>query len=245
MRREHIILISAVATSLAAGGVGGYFLAQRQLKSQFEDLANEEIQAAKEFYSKLNKADEFSTPEAAAEKLGAKVVKAEPVDAKAIAENAKEALDALKSYSSEPEDSEEEEVIQNVFVDGKPVEAWNYEEEMTARDPERPYVISYEEFFANEPENEQMSVTYFEPDDTLVDESNREIRDIDGLIGDDNLSRFGHGSRDNNILYVRNEKKGIDFEVLKNMGSYAADVLGIKEIKHSSYSVRRFRGDDE
>jgi hypothetical protein len=49
---------------------------------------------------------------------------------------------------------------------------------------------------------------------------------VDELIGMDNLL-FGHMSKDSNCVYIRNNKTGYDYEILRSQGSYAEVVAGI------------------
>ncbi len=91
--------------------------------------------------------------------------------------------------------------------------------------------------------NEQVSLTYFDGDDVLVDDRDQPVPDPDDSIGEDHLGRFGVGSKDNNIVYVRNDRLELDFEILRSNGKYAQEVLGF--IEHSEHrGVRKFRHDD-
>lgn len=133
----------------------------------------------------------------------------------------------------------------NLFIDGHPVtgeEDFDYEAEVARRVPGVPYLITHEEFMTNEDEWEQHSAEYFNGDDTLVDDQGMPIPDIDAMVGDENLARFGEGSKDPRIVYVRNDEKQMDFEIRLNSGSFGEQSAGF--IKHSA-PRRRFRDDDE
>jgi predicted ATPase with chaperone activity len=75
-----------------------------------------------------------------------------------------------------------------------------------------PYVISLEQF--SEGALESDTLYYYEEDDTLADTQEEQISDYVDLIGEDVLDRFGEKSEDPDIVYVRNEKMGIDYEVI-------------------------------
>ena len=53
--------------------------------------------------------------------------------------------------------------------------------------------------------------------------------------------KFGHGSNDPTVVFVRNDKYKAEYEVLKHDGAYQVDVLGLdwdeaeiaEDIKHS------------
>jgi hypothetical protein len=134
-------------------------------------------------------------------------------------------------------------VDRNVLVNDRPIvdDNWDAEAEEANRDPAIPYVISYEEFMENAYEHSQTTLTYYEGDDVLCEADGSVVFDIEKIIGD-NLGRFGHGSKEQNIVYIRNEVAEADYEVVKNTGNYADIVHGLR---HSAHPNRRFRvGDD-
>lgn len=96
-------------------------------------------------------------------------------------------------------------------------------------DPDNPYVISVEEFMGNDSGYDQITISYYEEDDTLCDEREQPIPDVEGTVGSGNLQRFGVGSDDVNIVYVRNERLRTDFEICRESGSFVQKVLGISE----------------
>jgi hypothetical protein len=121
-------------------------------------------------------------------------------------------------------------VVQNVFNEAKDTEVptmedWDYEIELSNRTSERPYIVHRDEFFENEPEHDQVSVTYFAGDDVLVDERDQPMPNA--TVGDANLDQFGHGAGDPNMLYVRNENLAIDFSISLSKGKYAEVVYGV------------------
>lgn len=119
---------------------------------------------------------------------------------------------------------------------------FDFELEVPKRTPDKPYIIEYDEFY--ESENQTITLTWFEGDEVLADEKDEHIPNIDATVGEDNLLRFGYGSRDPNILYIRNEKMDVDFEVVKNEGKYTEQVLGF--IQHEDkVRPRKFRTYDE
>lgn len=107
----------------------------------------------------------------------------------------------------------------------------------------KPRVVTIEEFAENPKDYDQRTITYYEGDDVLVDEHDIPIDDIDGVIGLGSLDHFGYGSRDPDIVYVRNPWISMDLEVTREKGSYEESVAG--SIKHSDRSPRRFRIDDD
>lgn len=128
--------------------------------------------------------------------------------------------------------AETQDRIVNIWDTPQPEERETAEwerEQMASRDGLTPYWISVEEFMANDKGFDQITISYFEGDDTLVDERQQLIPDVEGTIGAEQLQMFGKGSQDKSVVYVRNEKLGSDFEVVKEDGSYSVMVLGMDE----------------
>lgn len=90
-----------------------------------------------------------------------------------------------------------------------------------------PYVISFEEFCEGEDNHDKITITYYAGDGVLVDEEEEIIEDTERLVGDDNLiNKFGDGSDDPDVLYVRNERMGIDYEIVRQHTCYGEVVSG-------------------
>lgn len=82
---------------------------------------------------------------------------------------------------------------------------------------EKPYVISPDEFGEFE-EYEQVSLTYYE-DQVLADDCDNLIEDVDGMIGVESLTHFGEYEDDS--VFVRNDARLCDYEILKDLRTYA------------------------
>jgi hypothetical protein len=156
----------------------------------------------------------------------------------------------IEAESAEEEDPEppEEEVpeVHNIFVKTDDPD-WDYEFEVNSRSSELPYVIHVDEFVNDEMGLPQSSLTFYEGDEVLTDEQDNPIYNHRDIVGD---LKFGHGSNDPNVVYIRNEKLNAEYEVLLYDGHFAHEVLGLHaaeeiedEIKHSQASYR-FRQDD-
>jgi hypothetical protein len=138
------------------------------------------------------------------------------------------------------------ESVKNIF--DNPNEDWDHEQELSSRDPDQPYVIHADEYLADDMGwDSQQTVTWYEGDAILTDHKDRPIHNGYELIGDC-VKRFGHGSGDPNIVFVRNEKLQAEYEVIRDVGSYEEVVLGgyveaeyeSSDLKHSR-SPRKFR----
>lgn len=112
----------------------------------------------------------------------------------------------------------------NVF-DAQSIEGWDQEREEASRVAEHPYIISHDEHLENAFEHGQNTLTYYAGDQILVDERQQPIEDVEAVVGIENL-RFGHGSRDASIVYIRNERIELDLEVVRDSGTYVEEVLG-------------------
>jgi hypothetical protein len=107
-------------------------------------------------------------------------------------------------------------------------------------DTDYPYVIPYETVFHELDDGyEDVTLTWYEEDGVLIDSRDEAIPDVEGIVGEANLQKFGHGSRDPNIVYIRNEELQTDFEIVRDSGSYVEKVLGV--IKHSESRSKKKR----
>lgn len=162
--------------------------------------------------------------------------------------------EALKTLSKIGED---EEVVATVVIDPpKSVEAIKlnvFESDgvdedpldVEHRDPTVPYIITEEEFEENVHKHDQTQFTYYEGDDIVTNQRDEVVYDADENVGIENLTRFGAGNRNPNVVYVRNERLGLDFEINRIDGNYGEVVAGFVRHSQDRPRPRRFRGDDE
>ncbi|UVK59344.1 membrane protein [Gordonia phage Pherobrine] len=120
---------------------------------------------------------------------------------------------------------EVEEVVSNVF-ETNGVEKLAVAD-TSSRGSGRPYIISVSEFMDNDTEYNQNTLSYYEGDNVLTDEADQPISNVEGIVGMKNLELFGDGSGDPNIVFVRNDKMQVDFEIARSFGTYAEEVLGV------------------
>lgn len=107
------------------------------------------------------------------------------------------------------------------------MDGWSFPREMASRRSDQPFIIHQDEFAQNDSEYPQATYIYYVEDDVLADEDNTVITKRDELIGPNVLNRFGHGTDDYNILYVRNPVLELDIELCRNAASYEEEVLGL------------------
>lgn len=132
----------------------------------------------------------------------------------------------------DPRDSEEGDIpVGYVPVDGEP------------------YLITQEEFFENVDDYEMDTLTYFEVDDTLCDEKNAQINEVESTIGARHLTMFVTGNgKTRDSLYIRNDDHKSLYEVLLVKESYASVILGVSDedlgLKEPKTRPKKMRNDD-
>lgn len=117
---------------------------------------------------------------------------------------------------------------QNIFRNGEPVEEFDIVKEAANRDETKPYIISSDEYFDEEREYRNATLTYYVGDQVLCDEKNVPFyseAEIDDVVGVANL-RFGYGTNDPNAVYIRNNKLEVEYEVIRDSGRFDVEVLG-------------------
>lgn len=90
------------------------------------------------------------------------------------------------------------------------------EEKKEAKDVEKPYMITVDEYAELDDYNTE-SLYYFE-DGVLTDESENIIDDVEDIVGEEALAKFDEEEVDS--VYVRNDARKTDYEILRDMGNY-------------------------
>lgn len=263
---KKFAVAAASAMSLAGGMAAGYTIAQKKLKAQYEEAMAKEIEETKTYYSRLHKTGDFADPIEVLKQYAGDIIEdseyaptsddniftkdMEDTEPDEIVEVEVEVTEEVTISHIDEEAEPQENVVKNVFAGREPVIAddWDYMSEIAERDENFPYIIHHDEYFGNETDYEQTSLTYFAGDDVLLDDRDEVIPDPDETVGESNLDKFGKGSKDNNIVYIRNDKMEMDFEVVRHEGNYVKNVLGFDQdaLEHSDRrgKSRRFRHDD-
>lgn len=276
--QQLAILAGVAVVSAGASGYLTWLLTKKHLTMKYEIIAAKEIADAKSFYGRLHKTDENDEPlspqQVLEDKLGKEAVDAlrgygPGVDGPYASEEELAQVQAARLAAREGKDGpvvEGEAPITVTDRDGKTTshnifsdaevhgDNWDYERELKIREenPTKPYILSNEEYLENESGYDQASLTYYEGDNVLSDDQDIPVNDTESLVGDDNLERFGHGSGDPKILYIRNDNTEMEYEIALSTGEYTREVLGLvevdegdKELKHSmTRTPRKFRERD-
>lgn len=254
-------VLKYVALGLGVGLVGGYFIGgwhtNKRLRLKYEQIAEEEIAEMRDHFQKRLIARE-EKPDLSSE--AERIVKREGYDGPTtpvLEEDKDEGTppeeeevfqDPTVSGSDGPAEeagSEEEAEVESVFDKDEPQEGqgWDYEAEVGRRRPEYPYVIHVDERYERDGYT-HTELTYYAGDDVLCDADDKPVEEIDKVVGVANLEKFGHGSGDKSVVFIRNDELKLEVEVTRDEGSFSEVVHGIK---HSADPPRRRRErfDDE
>lgn len=243
---------------VAGAGVGSavtYKVAKEKLERMFEVQLDEELAKTKEYYDRKYMVGDYADPSTALKKL-------HPEAEIELEGGAIEAHSALADYRGEtvenpPEtDEDAEELIRQEIAKGKKKnifdnapEPFDWEAEMAHREAisdSEPYIITLQEY-TEDADFDEIALTYYEGDGVLTTPDDQVVHDVQGTIGGLENLRFGYGSEDGNIVYIRNPRTQSNMEVVRSENSYEVEVLGVDppELKHSQRRPRRFREYDE
>lgn len=223
-----VIVVGVVG--LAVGAIAGFKYAEKTLTEKFEERLAEELAGEREMIERMARVK--------AQKNVASPTRAFREKAEGLAD----ARRLLHEQGYAPADAVLEETIveSSVTIEGVPLEddEFDYAHEVSQRTAETPYVITHDEFLENEREFAQVTIVYYSGDQTLADEREEPITDLNYTVGAENLMRFGHGSRDSNIVYVRNERLELDFEIQRSYGTYAQEVMGYTQEERTAQALQ-------
>ena len=150
---------------------------------------------------------------------------------------------SMAPYSEERTNDSDDRTTASIFSGEE--DDWDYTEELKYRSKDHPYIIHRDEYFAEETNNSQSTLTYYRGDNVLCDELDTPIYNMEKVVG---TLVFGKGSQDPSVVYVRNESLEADYEVLLDHGYYQTEVLGqaVEDDLNSDnvkHSVRKFRAE--
>jgi hypothetical protein len=256
-KRELLLAGGGAFVGVLVGATSAWHYKSRQLEEKwaqiYDGIAQEEVEKARVYYARLHKRDEYSDPTVIADQSSVeRIIGAggyRPVDdsVSSVSDDSPEESPALDAHFTVKEDGE---IEQNLFaVNEEPEDDWDYDKELEYRstlDKDVPYIIHHDEYFQNETDYNQITLTYFEGDGVLSDERDLPA-EVKETVGEEAVENFGHGSKDKNVVYVRNDRLEIDIEILRSENSYAKMVHGIDSLEHSDRRgrSRRFRDSDD
>lgn len=195
--KSVLITFSSLVLGFASGMAVGYYVS----KNRFQELADKEIESVKRVYEKHFKKDvqKESTPKNNASKQ----------------DQLKEALlkdkESYKNYAEQYKGSDKE------IIAPIPKKSIKTPPKVVKKTNTTPYVISPEQY--NESEYEADTLIYYS-DKVLADSDGNIIHNVNEVIGPEALSTFGRYLND--TVYVRDDNKKIDYEIIWESRTYAA-----------------------
>lgn len=181
----------------AVGAAIGSFSAWLYAKKHYEKIANDEIRSMREYFRRREKEllEDDKTEETECESDSS-----EEENDKSIYSNIiKESGYVRYGKSSNQDDSGEEDKKDNI--------------------DDEPYVIR-PDLFDTLDDYESMTLTYY-ADGVLADMFDVPIDDPDTLVGTDFVDCFNADEVDGDVVYVRNECKKTDFEIIEDLRNYS------------------------
>lgn len=136
--------------------------------------------------------------------------------------------EAAEKARIEAEVNTGEEVLETHHVFGDIDDAgadglWDWAAELATREDDDVYVLHEAEYFAKEMEDyDQTTLFWYNGDKILTDSNEVIIYNVTDIIGE---FAFGHGSKDPNKFFVRNDRMRSEYEVLLIDGTYENEVL--------------------
>lgn len=249
----------AVGIASFASGLGlGFFVGKnRSIQNETEDLDFDTIVISEFPKSNAEVAEELGVSESTHRELPEEETTQAPlVESKVVIESqdaitlgivTTDDLAKLRPHASTDEEIKADEDNAETLVSHEQSEIeWDWEEELEKRTETAPYILREDEYWANELNFSQVSLTYFSLDDVLADIDDAPVYGYESLTGP---LLFGHGSKNPDMVYVRNHERKVEYEISRLEALYAVEVLGhelatqaeSQELKHSK--VLKFRTD--
>jgi len=255
MNRVAITVISFV---LGAGS--GVFISRQILKNKYARIADEEIESVKEAFRQRAEENAMAVERAFKEKaeadIGIPYLDKNPYEQAKRKYGLGNGLVREEPIQREADDNgyEEDETADEEDEDDEIRDAAGYTETEIGHmyEPTRgdPYLID-EEAFNNECDHyDKETLFYYKVDGVLCDENEDIVDDVEGTVGDDAIPALA----DRMTVWVRNEPRSIDYEIVSANKSYAETVAGLmapptvrtpREIYEEKQKNRRDLNDEE
>lgn len=243
-RRELGIGIGASLVGAGLGAVLGFFFSKKRLETKYQQICEQEIAEMREHYNAKKRSLDAQAQKYSLD-LETTAAKHEVTDIIQDNEYSPPATSSQPPMAIQPPQAvvdaaveEAEPEVRNIFREDYVDDNWDYNKEKAKRSPVRPYVIHYDE--REDKPYIEVTYTYYEGDDVICDERDEVVDERERLIGVQNLDRFGHGSNDSKVVYIRNDKLELQFEIIKSPNSYSEEVAGITH-SGGSQNLERMR----
>lgn len=254
--RPWIKLLIVGLAGFGGGFASGFFVHKRINDIQFQEVTEEEMNEIekKELNARKQEIPSPSEKKDKVEELKEKDLPADPDELRrtlqgktpyifADAEQKKsyeKMWNAVKDYSTEdnanniPTIPEDEEDPSEDEGDDEEVDDDILDLEREADDAERynipsPYQISLGDFYNDRPDFDKITIEWFEPDNTWIDEREEVIPDISTYVGTDVKSLFQNPGFDDDpdIRFIRNERYQTDYEAIRHHKSFMEATGGV------------------
>ena len=169
--------------AFALGAAAGTFVSWKILKTKYEKITEKEVQSVKDVYAKKYKENQNEKEEVI-----------DDISDDMVQE------DLSKQYA---------ETFQKLGY-GSVTSTTDSEGEKMKPKKTEPYVISPEEF--DDIDDYETTTLFYYQDGVVADTSDNVVVDVDALIGEDSLTKFGEYEEDS--VFVRNDDLKTDFEIL-------------------------------
>lgn len=243
--------LSMITLSTAfISGAASFAYADKRLRKQYEQQAEEEIQQMREhFHAKVVSMEKKPGLDGMVRDLGyvpAVENKKEPeYDTPVEGPNTQVVDESETANVFDPEKRAAFiEDLKGTVEPMDPADGWDYEAELANRGTTAPYVINIDEQGEQQGFTES-TWTYYEGDDVICDARDKVVDDWRAVIGEDFQNKFGHGSGDPNVVYIRNPVLLVEIELCRSPNSYAEEVHGLKHSDETVRYPRRKSFDDE
>lgn len=220
-----------VLCGFGGGFLAGFFTHKKLNDVQFEEVSEEEMKSIEE---KVNAAKYKAEEQAKANDIPQELPD-DPDKAKLVLqgktpyakadEEQKRAYEKLwnatKDYSSE-ENADELPTAPEIETKVEDIQEEEY--------VEPPHEIDLADFYNDRPEYDKVTIQYFEPDNVWLDEKEEIIPDIKSYVGLEVKTLFASNSPDDDpdTRFVRNDKYGSDYEIIRHHRSYRETVGGVE-----------------
>ena len=216
----------------AIGFYFGYRFNKEKLRLEAFNESQEEVEAIRETYRRKELVLDKPELEQIIEERGYSVGVERPLPAPVPVLD----LEALRARPEEPPVIETPTAI--VQAGKNKDTGWNYKTELSNRTPNAPYIIHQDEHQQSEHGYEQVEYIYWDGDGVLTDSDNQPLLDSRGIVGPENL-KWGHGSDDANVVYVRNDTLELEMSITRDPRSWEEQEGNLDAedaLRHSSQS---------
>lgn len=214
MNRNTLCKIFLFAAGAAIGSVATWKL----VKTKYEQIAQEEIDSVKEEYANLMKSMRDKLKGSVSEQTES--AESEKCDDEYPDDDDRDFTpheqDMIEYYKLTSKYHKSDEVVEEDSENNEEGGNGDADDDEDFPYINEPYVISVDDFNSGPPGFNVQTLDYF-ADGVLADDWGV-VLDIEETIGEDALSHFGDEQDD--IVYVRNERNEIDYEVTRDPRTY-------------------------